>query len=98
MYVKYVPKVSTCASALQIQKQYKCIQCGKAFRFKESLQKHMVTHTGDGPYKCKECKRAFINFNSLKIHERVTLERNPMNVYNVEKFFHIKATSKSTKN
>ena len=57
----------------------------------------MITHTGDGPYKCKECKRVFIDRSFLKIHERVTPERNPMNVNSVEKSFDIKNPSNNTK-
>ena len=33
----------------------------------------------------------------LKYMKGVTLERNPMSVYNVEKFFHIETLSKNTK-
>ena len=39
-----------------LEKSPECKECGKAFRVKPTLQKHMNTHTGEGPYKCKECE------------------------------------------
>ena len=51
------------------KKTLKCKECGKAFTLNITLQKHMMIHTGDGPYKCKECEKVFMNPSSLKIHE-----------------------------
>ena len=51
------------------KKTLKCKECGKAFTLNITLQKHMIIHTGDGPYKCKECEKVFMNPSSLKIHE-----------------------------
>ena len=34
------------------------------------LQKYMVTHTGDLPYKCQNCEKAFFYPSFLQTHER----------------------------
>ncbi|NXP60894.1 ZSCA2 protein, partial [Chloropsis cyanopogon] len=34
---------------------YKCLECGKSFRWSSSLIKHQHLHTGERPCKCGEC-------------------------------------------
>ncbi|KFM71028.1 Zinc finger protein 16, partial [Stegodyphus mimosarum] len=40
-------------------KLHLCDICGKSFRYKEYLKKHIFTHTGEKPYKCNLCSKAF---------------------------------------
>ncbi|VCW69221.1 unnamed protein product, partial [Gulo gulo] len=41
------------------EKPYKCKECGKAFKHRQSIRVHVRTHTGEKPYKCKHCGKAF---------------------------------------
>ncbi|XP_055913218.1 transcription factor YY2 [Eupeodes corollae] len=50
-----------------------CAECGKAFIDNSKLNRHLVVHTGDKPYKCwfKGCgKRFSLDFN-LRTHARI---------------------------
>lgn len=39
--------------------QAECDLCGKQFLYKRQLQKHMLTHTGNYPYKCLICNKGY---------------------------------------
>ncbi|KAJ8320574.1 hypothetical protein KUTeg_002161 [Tegillarca granosa] len=55
-----IPKISL--------KSYICIECGKEFKKKSRLDRHMITHSSDKPYVCEECGKAFSYKDSLKKH------------------------------
>ena len=38
-----------------LQKRYVCNLCGRAFRLGNDLRRHIMTHTGERPYKCPMC-------------------------------------------
>ncbi|KAK7795714.1 hypothetical protein U0070_002210, partial [Myodes glareolus] len=70
------------------EKPYECTQCGKAFTQQITLQ--IRTHTGEKPYECNQC------VTSKHIEEHI-LERNPTNVINVVKPFHVIGILKTMK-
>ncbi|XP_073537820.1 uncharacterized protein [Phyllobates terribilis] len=55
-----------------VVKSFPCPECGKHFRYKWHLNKHLRIHRGDKPYLCYECglcfKEKFNLANHLKIH------------------------------
>ncbi|KAJ9577795.1 hypothetical protein L9F63_005614 [Diploptera punctata] len=58
-----------------------CDECGLAFKFRTSLQKHKVNRheTDQGPYSCEECGK---NFN-----KRIHLTNHKINTHRIERKF-----------
>ncbi|XP_045512531.1 zinc finger protein 879-like isoform X1 [Pieris brassicae] len=49
---------------------YVCTVCNRAFKKKNTLRCHFMTHTGEKPYRCEICGHAFTQSNSCKSHIR----------------------------
>ncbi|GBO36392.1 hypothetical protein AVEN_94973-1 [Araneus ventricosus] len=45
-----------------------CPTCSKSFAWKNSLTKHMKTHTGENLFTCRICHKVFGRNDSLKRH------------------------------
>lgn len=53
-----------------------CDLCGKLYE-KRSLKSHMMTHTGERPYKCEVCGNSFVQRIHLRTHMKIhTGEKN----------------------
>ncbi|NXW69219.1 ZFP1 protein, partial [Hirundo rustica] len=37
------------------EKPHKCPECGKSFRWRSFLNRHLGIHTGEQPYECGAC-------------------------------------------
>jgi len=46
-----------------------CTKCGQQFKWKQSLERHLMDHTGVRPHPCTQCKLTFKTSNSLKKHK-----------------------------
>eukprot|EP00795_Rhopilema_esculentum_P012984 gene12984-3751_t len=49
-------------------KGFTCNACGKAFRWKNDMQRHERIHTGEKPFQCDICDRSFCQESNLKFH------------------------------
>lgn len=62
--------VSDCnfASGGELRRKFHCSHCGKSFKTKSHLQRHILTHTGEKPYHCNRCGSKFNQSSSLRNH------------------------------
>ncbi|ODV87474.1 hypothetical protein CANARDRAFT_190551, partial [[Candida] arabinofermentans NRRL YB-2248] len=51
-------------------KPFECEYCYKAFKRKEHLRRHSLTHTNYRPHICTKCGRGFRRSDNLKNHQR----------------------------
>ncbi|XP_069828370.1 zinc finger E-box-binding homeobox protein zag-1-like [Dendropsophus ebraccatus] len=49
-------------------RKFKCVECGKSFKFKHHLKEHFRIHSGEKPYECSKCKRRFSHSGSYSSH------------------------------
>jgi len=57
-------------------KPYSCQICDRAFAYKDTLEAHMPTHTGEAAYKCENCEKSFKQRSSLCTHRKLCKSRN----------------------
>lgn len=50
------------------EKQFHCGVCGKTFKHRYELKRHMIVHTGEKPYVCCVCSKRFSNQGNVKRH------------------------------
>ncbi|XP_031732023.1 zinc finger and SCAN domain-containing protein 12-like isoform X2 [Anarrhichthys ocellatus] len=50
------------------EKPLSCSECGKRFRLKKDLKKHMRVHTGERTFSCSVCDECFSQSGHLQVH------------------------------
>ncbi|CAG9765006.1 unnamed protein product [Ceutorhynchus assimilis] len=61
----------------EIEGQFQCDQCDKAFAKQSSLARHKYEHSGQRPHKCDECPKAFKHKHHLTEHKRLHSGEKP---------------------
>ncbi|XP_054849694.1 zinc finger protein 22-like [Eublepharis macularius] len=64
-------------SAVEGQKPYKCMECGKGFGQSSHLMRHLGMHSGEKPYRCADCPKAFTQLSNLRQHQRMHTGERP---------------------
>ncbi|XP_068111862.1 zinc finger protein 383-like isoform X2 [Hyperolius riggenbachi] len=59
------------------EKEYSCSECGKHYKSKEFLHRHMTRHLGRDHIQCPECDKTFTDQQSLQTHVRVHTGERP---------------------
>ncbi|XP_061744821.1 gastrula zinc finger protein XlCGF57.1-like isoform X2 [Nerophis ophidion] len=57
--------------------RFECSECERTFNRKESMKRHMVTHTGERPFTCSVCVRSFSLKQYLERHMMIHTGENP---------------------
>ncbi|XP_061894372.1 gastrula zinc finger protein XlCGF57.1-like [Entelurus aequoreus] len=57
--------------------RFECSECERTFNRKESMKRHMVTHTGERPFTCSVCVRSFSLKQYLARHMMIHTGENP---------------------
>lgn len=52
-------------------RKFKCDACGKSFKEKVALKRHMTSHTDETPYPCKLCGKKFKFPQNLRRHDNI---------------------------
>ncbi|XP_041665157.1 zinc finger protein 436-like [Cheilinus undulatus] len=59
------------------KKRYHCSECGRIYKMKKQLMKHMILHSGEKPVSCSKCGKMFSRRGYLTKHMREHLEEKP---------------------
>lgn len=92
----YFPAIQQYPTIYDTEKRFKCVHCGKAFKQKVHLMKHIRTHTGEKPFVCPVCNTAFRQKEHLKSHQWVHVKHNTINSPLAYNCTHCGATFKSS--
>ncbi|XP_056416050.1 zinc finger E-box-binding homeobox 1-like [Hyla sarda] len=61
-------ELKTTVKNITENRKFKCVECGKSFKFKHHLKEHFRIHSGEKPYECSKCKRRFSHSGSYSSH------------------------------
>lgn len=65
---RFAERLKTQKIIPDIQGSYRCIECGKRFKLKDSYQRHMRIHTNERPFTCHVCAKQFRDSGGLSRH------------------------------
>ncbi|XP_074918029.1 uncharacterized protein LOC116828389 [Chelonoidis abingdonii] len=69
------------------EKPFACSECGKSFRLKGNLVKHLRSHAKVRPYKCTECEKSFNCQSDLLRHQMIHRGEKPYKCSECEKSY-----------
>ncbi|XP_060678074.1 zinc finger protein 239-like, partial [Hemiscyllium ocellatum] len=65
------------AEASDMEKPWKCDNCGKGFRTPSDLEIHQRVHMGERPFSCPKCGKGFTQVSALLRHQRIHTGERP---------------------
>uniref|UniRef100_A0A8D0GN21 Zinc finger protein 770 n=1 Tax=Sphenodon punctatus TaxID=8508 RepID=A0A8D0GN21_SPHPU len=73
------------------KKTHTCETCNKMFPSRSKLERHLLIHTGQKPFKCSLCSKSFRQTTHLKIHQLTHTEERPFQCCFCQKGFKIQS-------
>ncbi len=73
---------NTASHMTKVRQTNKCQYCGKVFRFQSLLNRHLIQHTGEKPFRCCICNQRISLKYSLKIH-LLSVHKDTVNLQNI---------------
>ncbi|XP_035712326.1 gastrula zinc finger protein XlCGF8.2DB-like [Folsomia candida] len=61
--------------------RFPCTLCGKEFKTRAELEKHISIHTKEKSYVCSTCERRFPSLSNLRSHEVTHLEKSARRIF-----------------
>ena len=66
---------------------FACVVCGKAFKYKSHLTRHVRMHSGDKPFRCIVCDKSFTQKSGLTRHMLVHSGKKDVQCHVCGKYF-----------
>jgi len=58
-----------------LKKSHKCVFCEKSFKTTAHLNRHLLVHSGEKPFKCPLCQKLFARMDVCRLHSKNICER-----------------------